>query len=354
MLVRAGIFILLTAATTAQAGWNPQLAVSYLDSRQKDWFAWPRANASATPCVSCHTGAPYLFARRALRQSAATPYEKGLLDSLRSRLDMRTAKDLFPKVKEPLTSQVAGPEAVWAALFLTLEDAGKPKLSASAEKALDRMWSLQIRDGANRGAWSWLAVDLSPWEVPEGTFYGAALAAVAAGSTPAEYQGRTNVRDNIAALKAYLQGAQSSQPLHNRLIYAWASAAMHDAASEPTRRAIIDEAIHKQAEDGGWTLAALGPWKDHPDAPAPRGTDSYATAIAAFVLQQTGDRRAGPALTRALDWLRAHQDPKTGYWPAESMNKRYEPGSMMEQFMRDAATGYATAALAQADHLSLP
>ena len=53
----------------AGADWNPRLAAQYLDSRQKEWFAWPRANAGAKPCVSCHTGVTYLLARPALREA---------------------------------------------------------------------------------------------------------------------------------------------------------------------------------------------------------------------------------------------------------------------------------------------
>ena len=53
-----------------------------------------------------------------------------------------------------------------------------------------------------------------------------------------------------------------------------------------------------------------------------------------------------PHLARALAWLRARQDP-AGYWDAVSMNKRYEAGSMMERFMRDATTSYAVLALSR-------
>lgn len=353
MFIRAALWLFLMAAV-ASADWNPQAASAYLDARQKEWFAWPAANQSATPCVSCHTGAPYLFARRALRDAKQTAYEKGLLDSLRSRADKPTPKDLFPKAKEPGASRLASLESVWAALFLTLEDAGKPRLGVAAERALDRLWSLQLKDGPDRGAWSWLAVDLSPWEIKEGAFYGAALAAVAIANAPADYQRRDGIRDNIAALKTYLASAQGSQPLHNRLLYAWASTAMQDTAVKQLRRSIVDQIIAAQSEDGGWTLASLGPWPDHPDAPAARGTDAYATAITAFALEQIADARAASALNRALDWLRSHQDPATGAWLSFSMNKRYESGSMMERFMSDAATGYATAALAEADRLARP
>jgi hypothetical protein len=49
-------------------------------------------------------------------------------------------------------------------------------------------------------------------------------------------------------------------------------------------------------------------------------------------------------MSRALAWLRSHQDA-SGKWPAESMNHPHEAGSMPVLFMTDAATGYATLAL---------
>ena len=52
---------------------------------------------------------------------------------------------------------------------------------------------------------------------------------------------------------------------------------------------------------------------------------------------------------RALAWLEAHQDHQSGYWAAESMNKRHEAGTMPALFMRDAATGFATLALLPAE-----
>jgi hypothetical protein len=50
-------------------------------------------------------------------------------------------------------------------------------------------------------------------------------------------------------------------------------------------------------------------------------------------------------LSKALAWLRSHQDPKGGYWAADSMNHKHDVGTVPEKFMSDAATGYATAAL---------
>src|SRR6478735_3063427 len=95
------MLLLLVAIPAFAAGWNPRGAADYLDARQKQWFAWPSANSNGAPCVSCHTGVTYLLARPALRrilgEAEPTPYETGLLDSLRTRLPKRTARELFPK-----------------------------------------------------------------------------------------------------------------------------------------------------------------------------------------------------------------------------------------------------------------
>src|SRR4051812_6615671 len=84
-------FCLVWSAVPAVCGdWTPKLAAQYLDSRQKEWFEWPKANAGAKPCISCHTGTSYLLARPALRkalgETAPTAYESGLLSSLRDRV----------------------------------------------------------------------------------------------------------------------------------------------------------------------------------------------------------------------------------------------------------------------------
>jgi hypothetical protein len=72
--------------------------------------------------------------------------------------------------------------------------------------------------------------------------------------------------------------------------------------------------------------------------------------MAAFILQQAGTTRADARLARALDWLITHQDQKSGYWDAVSMNKHFEAGSMQQAFMRDAATSFAALALLQNRH----
>jgi squalene-hopene/tetraprenyl-beta-curcumene cyclase len=242
-----------------------------------------------------------------------------------------------------MASQTVGVEAIFAALFLDPEKLQDPEKVAE-RKAWDRLWSMQFHEGAEKGSWPWFTFDSDPYETSDSGFFGASLAALAISSTASEYQARPEIRERVAELTAYLRTAMPAQPLHNRLLLLWAAARMPAAVGD-VRQSIIDEALEKQQPDGSWTIAALGPWKDHPAAPPAQGPSAYATAVAAFALQQAGVPRSDPKLKKALDWLCAKQDPQTGYWAADSMNKRREPGNLPEGFMRDAATAFAVLAL---------
>jgi squalene-hopene/tetraprenyl-beta-curcumene cyclase len=320
MLARAAVCLVLSLLPAGAADWNPRLAAQYMDSRQKDWFAWPRANASAKPCVSCHTGVTYLLARPALRQAlgedAPTVYETGLLASLRSRIDL----------KEPAASPGLGVESILAARFLATGD------------AIDRMWALQVHEGAAKGSWNWFALDRDPWEMPDSRYYGAALAAMAV-------TGKDHGRPEARELVAYLHREQASQPLHNRLMLLWASTVFPDVLPVAERRALVEEVWKKQQADGSWTIDSLGPFPAHPKAPRTEGGSAYATAFTAYVMQQAGGDSSNPRLARAIAWLRTRQNPECGCWESVSMNEKYEPDSIPVKFMSDAATSYAVLVL---------
>src|SRR5262249_46268236 len=130
-----------------------------------------------------------------------------------------------------------------------------------------RLWSLQIEEGKAKGAWAWFDLNLDPWETPESAFHGAALAAIAVGSAPAEYREKRATAKHVAALTDYLQREQQAQPLHNRLTLLWAASKLPGALPEPARKPIVDEVLRRQQMDGGWALESLGAWKRRPDAP---------------------------------------------------------------------------------------
>lgn len=353
MLTRFAVVLAFAILPAICGDWNPKLAEQYLDSRQKEWVAWPHALESGVPCVSCHTGLPYLLARPALRralgEAGPTLYEGVLVASMRATVVRTDANDLFHGLKGPLVDQVYGAQVVLSALVLAMDDAQRGRLSPEGEKSLQRMWSTQIRSGKDKGTWQWSDFDLDPWETADSAYYGAALGALATGIAPDGYQARPEIRENIAELKAYLRDGLKTQPLHNRLFLLWASAKVRDLLPEAGKQAILEEVWKKQQADGGWTLESLGQWKKREKAPPTSGSNGYATAVVAFAVEQAGVGHSDAGLSRTLAWLKAHQDPQSGRWAADSMNHPHESGSMPALFMSDAATGYATAALLAAE-----
>ena len=349
MSIRLVVLLSIAIVPAFCADWNAQLAEQYLDSRLKEWAAWPTAQVSGVVCVSCHSGLPYLVARPALRQSldeksGPTLYENLLVEGTRATVFRTDAKELFGGLKGRLIDQVYAAVSVVSAVVIAMEDAPHGKLSPEGEKAFERMWSIQVKEGPDQGAWQWSDYNLDPWETKDSPYYGAALGALATGLAPGDYQARPEIRRNVAALTAYLRAEQSSTPLHNKLFLLWASSKLHGLLSNADKAAILTELGRKQEADGGWTMGSLGPWNQHDAAPPSVGSNSYATALAAFALEQAGLKASDLVLSRALTWLRTHQNTQ-GYWAAESMNHKHEPGTVPEKFMSDAATGYATAAL---------
>jgi hypothetical protein len=229
------------------------------------------------------------------------------------------------------------------ALFASRADAVKT-MSAHSQKAFDQLWALQGTEGASKGGWRWYAASLDPWENTESGRYGASLAALALTQTPAEYRDTPKVREQSAALNAYLMDAVESRRLHDRLALLLARSFISDAL----RQSIAADALSKQQPDGGWTIESLGPWMAHADAPPSSGSNAYATAFSTFALLRGGVAASDPKLAKALTWLQSHQDPSTGAWAALSMNKRYPEGSMESRFMQDAATAFASLALIEA------
>lgn len=324
MTLRLGAAAILGLFPALAGEWDRGLAAKYLDRRHKEWASFKPAETAHGPCVSCHGGLLYLMARPKL-SGAPTAFETGLLSGLRGRMTAAGRGSMFPGMeKEPLASQAASIDAVMAALLLPI--------GAGQERALERVWSLQIREGGAKGAVPWFDFKLDPWETADSQFFGSALAAAAASRSP------DSAKAFRAELESYLAREQAAQPLHNRLVLLWSR------RSGSAREQIVAQAFQVQRPDGAWTIEALGPWKK-----SPRGeSGNYATALAIYSLLKSGVPADHPDLAKAINWLESRQDRQGGYWQAHSMNKDYEPGSMPEKFMTDAATSLAVLALTEA------
>jgi len=359
-LLGATLAVCLRTETKAAPSWDRQAAAAYLDQRAAWWIEWPRsARDHETVCVSCHTAVPYAIARPALRASLGEKgpslNERRLLDSVTKRV--RLWKEVAPFYSDAdrgayKTVESRGTESVLNALILASTDTPGGKLSDDTRTALANMWAEQLAEGDKKGSWSWLRFANEPWEADDSGFYGAALAAIAAGTAPENYRERPEIRNNLNVLRDYLNRESAAQTPINRVVLLWASAKLPGLVTQEQQKAIIQEVLSKQKSDGGWSLTSLsGDWKRNDGTPQETADDGYATGLTIFALLQAGVPRENPQLQKALAWLTENQSKSEGSWMTYSLNKNKEhhisPGTAL--FMNDAATAYAVLALTEAN-----
>ena len=341
------------SSTANSVSWSGKAAAAYLDGRMVWWMGWPiAARDHGTFCVSCHTVLPYAMARPALRATLAeqgpSSTERQLLDNVTRRVRMwKEVEPFYPDAKRgiPKTAESRGTESILNAVILVGYDVPAGKLSPDARLALGNMWGEQVKTGDARGAWSWLQFHNSPWE-GDSQYYGAALAAIAVGSAPGNYQSAPEIHDNMRLLREYLVQERESQILMNQVMVLWASTKMPGLLTPAQQKSIRDEALSKQQADGGFSLSSfVGGWKRHDGTPLETKSDGYTTGVVTLVLQLTGMKRDQPQLQRGLTWLALNQDKKEGRWLAYSLNKQHDLSSDTGRFMSDAATAYAVLAL---------
>ena len=186
----------------------------------------------------------------------------------------------------------------------------------------------------------------SLWEATESGYYGAALAALAAGMAPGAYASTAEIQEPLDLLRDYLRRNVEKQRLFNQLAAVWASTKLPGLLSAAQRHAIVESALSKQQEDGGWSMSALAGWQRIDGTPLDTTSDGYATALIVVALHDA-DPSADASIKKAVTWLVRHQDPASGRWWAASLNKARAPDSDAGKFMSDAATAFAALALSQ-------
>ena len=206
------------SAPEPAADFDAKAAAQYLDARADAWSVWPNAQRDrGTFCLSCHTTLPYALARPALRdrlgEREPSVSESKILNNLLSRARAwREIEPFYPDQTRglPKTSESRAIEAVMNAAVLSRRDGRSGHLTEETRTALDVMWSLQMKTGPNNGAWTWLNFNYEPWESPNSPYFGASLAAIAAGSAPDGYATSPEVQERMKGLRGYFERQHAS------------------------------------------------------------------------------------------------------------------------------------------------
>lgn len=357
--------------------WDPVSAAAYLDQRMAWWMEWPgAARDHETFCVSCHTVLPYALARPVLRgalgESNPSADEEALIANVRKRVRLWNETQPFYSGSEDdsKATESRGTESVLNALTLAtfLADTAPrdPGLEDDTRKAFTNMWAEQEPSGPLRGAWQWLHFNLEPWEASGSEYYGAALAALAAGTAPEGHLGDPDVEASVEALRRYLRREYGRQSTANRAMLLLASTRLSGLIGPDEVDALVAEIVGAQNDDGGWSLssvafdnwkgwrlfAAVRIWFRWEGVPQERASDGYATGLLTLVLREAGVSRDSAPLRRGMAWLSRNQvriGDLDGAWRGYSLNARRDPSTGAGLFMSDAATAFAVLALSGDD-----
>jgi squalene-hopene/tetraprenyl-beta-curcumene cyclase len=352
----------------SQNRWNARAAAAYLDQRETWWMSWSTAARDhGTYCVACHTSLPYLMAEPSLRQALGegqiSPTEQALLANVTKRV--LSWDSVMPYYDDEQYGDKKGKEsrsteAVLNALILANRDSQDGRLRDETKVAFRNLWSLQITEGDDCGAWLWQQFSLYPWESRGAIYSGAAWAALAAGSAPEHYQDRPEVQEHLRNLRKYLVKDYSEQSLLNKTYLLWASTKLTDLLNPVQQQDIIKEILRDQQSDGGWNFSGLTwswsglrlnsmvrRWRRTDWTKQSENSDGLATGLLIVVLRQAGVSREDEHIRRGLRWLANNQEKQSGMWVASSLNRRRDPSSNVGLFMSDSATAFAAFALSQ-------
>jgi squalene-hopene/tetraprenyl-beta-curcumene cyclase len=277
-------------------------------------------------CGSCHTTYPYLMSRPVLKDGHVSS-----INEVRAFFLGRVP--LWETEKGKIEHFI--PEVVGTAASLAIYDAQTTgTLNPLTRQALDRIWTLQGKDGA----WAWTKCGWQPFEVDD--YFGALLVAVGVGHAPNGYASGESARLGLTRLRAYFR-ATPPPSLHHQIWLLWASTKLDGLMTDEQKRTTMDELRTLQRADGGWSMQSLGKnWvgengeKSEMNAPS----DGYGTGLCVYVLRMAGMASADSTIQRGKAWLASNQRA-SGRWFTPSIN------GVEEHYISDSATAFAVLAL---------
>ena len=295
---------------------SAKAAAHFLDTASLDWLKRRR-------CFTCHTNYTYLLARPLISHK------------VKAHQQIRTALEDLVQKTWPDEGPRWDAEVVMAATVLAHNDAATTgKLHAATGAALDRMWSLQRKDGG----FNWLKCNWPPMESDD--HYGATMAAIAVGVAPGDYAQTDKAQQGLKKLQQYLRD-NPPPTAHHRAMLLWASTYTDGILTKQQQTKIVEELLSLQGKDGGWALAALGDWKRADKKKQDKTTsDGYGTGFVVYVLRRAGVSADDPRIEKAVVWLKKNQR-QSGRWFTRSLNKDNH------HFISHAGSAFALMALAE-------
>lgn len=295
-------------------------AIHFLDSASLNW-------QKKRKCFTCHTNYAFLYARPLI--SSEAPAHQAV----------RSFAEELVQTRWPKRGPRWDAEVVATAAALAFNDAATTnRLHPLTRKALDRMWTVQRKNGS----WNWLKCDWPPMESDD--HYGVTLAAIAAGVAPEDYAKTDAAKKGLQSIRNYLK-KNPPPTLHHSAMWLWASSYLPDLLTDTQKQAVIDKLLKLQKQDGGWALATLGDWKRVDGSPQDvKSSDGYATGFVIYVLRKAGLSADDKRLQRGIQWLKANQR-QSGRWITRSLH------SDSRHYISHAGTAFALMALKECDAL---
>ena len=273
--------------------------VEFLDAAASGWGEQRR-------CVTCHTNGLALTAWPVVAPESE-------IGSRERAFAGRYLLDFVEGKQVPRGQRGAVEGLVATTAFMALYDARTGVGTQEDTRAgLDHAWSRLSEDGV----WAdWLTCNWPPFE--SDLEFGPALMLVALGELQALGKKKSGLRpEDLEAAERLREGLDARPPrsLHDKAMRLWAGVNWPGWPARRDRERWLDELIEAQADDGGWSMAALsGEHWEHDEGDQATTSEAYPTAFSAYVLLQLGKKPDRRPLREGLAWLRRDQR-ESGRW----------------------------------------